>query len=253
MAQIDLGQVVGPKGADGAPGKDGVNGKDGAPGATGATGKTPNIQIGTVTTLNPGSPATASITGTVDEPLLNLGIPKGDTGAAPTNAVTTNTAQTITAAKTFSAAVTVTGVFTANNANNGVVYGAVWNADLAEWRPSDDAIPAGYIVASTGDQMSVCRTKKNKAKLFVVSDTYAMRIGEKLTEDEVGVWVAIAGRAAVLYDFEKDIMIGDYIGCNNCGTARKMSKLEAWLHPERILGRVSSIPVDGCGRIWVDI
>lgn len=49
-------------------------------GAKGDTGATPNLQIGTVTTLESGSNATASITGTTENPLLNLGIPKGDTG-----------------------------------------------------------------------------------------------------------------------------------------------------------------------------
>ena len=45
------------------------NGKDGI---------TPNIQIGDVTTLPAGSAATASITGTTANPLLNLGIPGTD-------------------------------------------------------------------------------------------------------------------------------------------------------------------------------
>ena len=48
-------------------------------GDNGDTGATPNLQIGTVTTLDSGSNATASITGTTENPLLNLGIPKGDT------------------------------------------------------------------------------------------------------------------------------------------------------------------------------
>lgn len=57
-------------------------------GDNGDTGATPNLQIGTVTTLESGSNATASITGTTENPLLNLGIPKGakgdkgDTGAS---------------------------------------------------------------------------------------------------------------------------------------------------------------------------
>lgn len=51
-----------------------LNGNDGA------TGATPNIQIGDVTTLQPGQQATASITGTPENPLLNLGIPQGQEG-----------------------------------------------------------------------------------------------------------------------------------------------------------------------------
>ena len=42
---------------------------DGPPGAT------PELQIGTVTTLSAGEPASATITGTKEKPLLNLGLP----------------------------------------------------------------------------------------------------------------------------------------------------------------------------------
>ena len=44
------------------------------------TGATPNLQIGEVETLEPGEAAMATITGTPENPLLNLGIPKGETG-----------------------------------------------------------------------------------------------------------------------------------------------------------------------------
>lgn len=49
-------------------------------GDNGDTGATPNLQIGTVETLESGSSATASITGTTENPLLNLGIPRGEGG-----------------------------------------------------------------------------------------------------------------------------------------------------------------------------
>ena len=50
-------------------------------GPQGTTGATPNLQIGTVTTLDAGSDATASITGTAENPLLNLGVPRGADGS----------------------------------------------------------------------------------------------------------------------------------------------------------------------------
>ena len=53
----------------------GTNGKDGV---------TPNIQIGTVTTLPSGAQATATITGTPENPILNLGIPEGEQGSGGT-------------------------------------------------------------------------------------------------------------------------------------------------------------------------
>lgn len=46
----------------------------------GADGYTPNLTIGTVETLESGSDATATITGDKENPVLNLGIPKGANG-----------------------------------------------------------------------------------------------------------------------------------------------------------------------------
>lgn len=80
-----------PPGA-GADGKDGITPTIGENGnwflgssdtgkpSRGADGAVPDIQIGTVTTLPAGSDATASMGGTAENPLLNLGIPKGADG-----------------------------------------------------------------------------------------------------------------------------------------------------------------------------
>lgn len=57
-----------------------IRGGVGPTGEKGADGVTPSITIGTVSTLTEGSNATATITGTATNPVLNLGIPKGDTG-----------------------------------------------------------------------------------------------------------------------------------------------------------------------------
>ena len=46
-------------------------------------GSTPNITIGTVETLPSGSDATATISGDKENPLLNLGIPKGADSYTP--------------------------------------------------------------------------------------------------------------------------------------------------------------------------
>lgn len=50
---------------------------DGAPGKNGVT---PNLKIGTVRTVAPDLPAGATITGTVENPVLNLEIPQGQPG-----------------------------------------------------------------------------------------------------------------------------------------------------------------------------
>ncbi|GFO86455.1 DUF6273 domain-containing protein [Anaerostipes butyraticus] len=82
----------GKDGDDGDPGQDGITPTIGENGnwylgetdtgnpSRGNNGITPNIQIGTVQTLEPGQQATASMTGTTENPLLNLGIPKGGKG-----------------------------------------------------------------------------------------------------------------------------------------------------------------------------
>ena len=62
----------------------------GAQGEKGDTGAVPNFTVGTVTTLPAGSSASASITGTQEEPFLNLSIPQGQDGAI-TNLDTTLT------------------------------------------------------------------------------------------------------------------------------------------------------------------
>lgn len=70
----------GEQGPKGDPGDVGPQGPAGPAGADGKDGATPNIQIGTVETLEAGSGATASMTGTAENPLLNLGIPRGGDG-----------------------------------------------------------------------------------------------------------------------------------------------------------------------------
>lgn len=67
-------------GSEGDKGETGAQGPEGPQGPKGDTGATPNIQIGTVQTLAPGQQATASISGTQENPVLNLGIPKGEKG-----------------------------------------------------------------------------------------------------------------------------------------------------------------------------
>ena len=73
----ESGTFDGRDGIDGKDGKDGENGKDGKDGAAGSTGATPNLTIGTVTTLPYGSMAQATLTGTAENPVLNLALPRG--------------------------------------------------------------------------------------------------------------------------------------------------------------------------------
>ena len=73
----------GDKGDTGSPGAKGDKGEPGSPGAKGDKGDpgaTPNLTIGAVTTLEAGQNATASMGGTAESPVLNLGIPRGAKG-----------------------------------------------------------------------------------------------------------------------------------------------------------------------------
>lgn len=64
-----------------------IIGPTGATGPTGSDGETPNLTIGTVTTGNPGTEASATITGTAPNFVLNLVIPQGPTGPTGENQV----------------------------------------------------------------------------------------------------------------------------------------------------------------------
>lgn len=80
--------VQGEKGDKGDTGAQGPQGLQGPQGAAGADGKTPNITIGNVETLEAGQNATASMGGTAESPVLNLGIPRGAKGEPGTDGVT---------------------------------------------------------------------------------------------------------------------------------------------------------------------
>ena len=80
--------VQGEKGEKGDTGAQGPQGLQGPPGEAGADGKTPNLTIGSVTTLDAGQNATASMGGTAESPVLNLGIPRGTKGEPGIDGVT---------------------------------------------------------------------------------------------------------------------------------------------------------------------
>lgn len=72
--------VPGPAGSQGPQGVAGAQGPQGPQGVAGPAGTTPDISIGTVTTLPANSQATATMSGTPAAPVLNLGIPQGQNG-----------------------------------------------------------------------------------------------------------------------------------------------------------------------------
>lgn len=85
MPTIDLGKVVGPQGEQGIQGPQGEQGVQGVQGVQGNDGVTPNVQVGTTTTLAAGSNAT--VTRRADSPdaapIFDFGIPKGADAVNP--------------------------------------------------------------------------------------------------------------------------------------------------------------------------
>ena len=63
-------------------GDTGQKGDPGDKGDKGDTGATPQLSIGTVTTVDPTEQASASISGTAENPVLNFRLPRGDSGTS---------------------------------------------------------------------------------------------------------------------------------------------------------------------------
>ena len=80
--QGEIGPVgaTGPTGPQGEIGPVGATGPTGPQGEIGPAGATPTLTIGTVTTGDPGTEASATITGISPNFVLNLTIPQGPTG-----------------------------------------------------------------------------------------------------------------------------------------------------------------------------
>ena len=77
---VVLGNLKGLQGPQGIQGPQGEQGPQGVQGPQGALGPSNTLTIGTVTTLPSGESATATLTGESPNQVLNLGLPRGDTG-----------------------------------------------------------------------------------------------------------------------------------------------------------------------------
>ena len=108
-------------------------------------GITPDISIGTVSTLDPGSQASASMTGTPAAPVLNLGIPSGLTGNGIRSIAKTGTAGLVdTYTVTYTNGTTMT--FTVTNGANGEITAS----SLADTFSASASYTAGKCVVYAG-------------------------------------------------------------------------------------------------------
>ena len=73
----NVGQIQGPPGPQGEQGPQGIQGEPGNEGPQGLIGPTPNITIGDVVTVPFNQPATVTIRGTAEAPILDISLPKG--------------------------------------------------------------------------------------------------------------------------------------------------------------------------------
>lgn len=120
----------------------------GATGAQGVTGPTPAFSIGSVSTLSPGASATASITGTVGNPVLNLGLPAGVAGTAgatgsPGQAATISVGTVTTLSAGSTPTVTNGGTSSAAVLNFGLPRSAVFLNDVTLTQTAIIAITLG--------------------------------------------------------------------------------------------------------------
>ena len=180
MATIDkkIGLVIGPQGPQGP------QGNTGPQGATGATGATPNLTIGTVTTLEPDASATASITGTAEDPVLNLGIPRGQTGEVTEEEFT----QLKEDLSTFAGCEFITftnGKYIKTNLNVG---------DLVDLTPVTGYNTNNYAILDVqeGDRFTINATGGNAGRLWCFIDSTNHLISVSASNATVSDFVLVA-------------------------------------------------------------
>ena len=148
-------------------------------GDKGNTGATPNLSIGTVSTLPAGDDAIATITGTAEAPVLNLGIPEGQAGDA------NNLAADYSSSKTYSVGEyciyngslyrCTTAITTAESWTAAHWTAAAVGNDLADFkRFSSDynptITPDKYVKYTSGDVLSISDNPMPSVVEFAVSE-----------------------------------------------------------------------------------
>lgn len=197
---------------------------EGPQGPQGETGATPNLTAGTVTTLPAGSDATVSITGTAEDPVLNLGIPQGiqgETGAtgAPggitnidgyTGAVTTGDGLAFSNGQLSSYDFNLTDTGMINNTD--YTYTGVINAASSGIRyalNSDKSIGKiyGTITATMGTiTQTTLSSIKTGLRVAAPSTAYDIAVGEfyrhsDMTSGANGIFIGVASDGEISIKF----------------------------------------------------
>lgn len=133
-------------------------------GDTGSTGATPDLSIGTVTTGQPGSDADASITGTPENPVLNLTIPRGSQGEQGEPGKDGEDGQ-----PGFSPTATVTK--SGNTATISITdANGTTTAEVSDGTNGTDGYSPVATVTKSGDTATITITDKNGTTTATVSD-----------------------------------------------------------------------------------
>lgn len=172
---------------------EGVEGPAGPTGAQGIPGPANSLTIGTVTTLPTGQDATASITGTAPNQVLNLGIPRGlpgDNGTAISVAGTPVTTLSFTTDPQTQLN-TITNNVNTNQANISSL-----QSDVAEKSSVYVNNSLSNVSFTSDPQTQINNLNANKADIddiptnYVTTNTTQKISGEKIFESDIQVGVA---------------------------------------------------------------
>ncbi|WP_158673354.1 hypothetical protein [Bosea sp. FBZP-16] len=216
-------------------------------GGVGPPGPVNVLTIGDVDTLETGEPATAEITGSAPNQALNLGLPKGNTGATgPSGTVTVNPT-TITGAPGSNASVANTGTpeaavlqFTLPRGNTGLTGDDGWSPVLAvvtdsqrrvlqisDWTGGEGTKPAtGSYIGPTGlvpDAASAVDVRGAQGPSGSVTDGDK---GDIVVSGSGTTWTidAKAGTFSKLQDVATGIMLGRKTG--GTGSIEELSRAD---------------------------
>lgn len=151
--------------------------------AKGDTGATPNLTIGTVETLPAGSDATATITGTAEEPVLSLGIPKGYDGVGAVLSVNNKTGEVVLTADDVGALASGGTAYKAARIESGTLT----VQHIGQWSGSIDAGGTSPVVSITPAAVTgytfVCPAG------YSLGSHYLMLSAMQPVGDKVNVWI----------------------------------------------------------------